>query len=71
MACDFIPTDRRLETYYRDLFEAMGDQRGLIVVAYVAPAVELERGRYAESRRDQFELGKRVKWIIDREMARA
>jgi hypothetical protein len=70
MACDFIPTDRRLETYYRNLFDAMGDQRGLIVVAYVAPAVELEKGRYMESRRDQFELGKRVKRIIDKELTR-
>jgi len=71
MACDFIPTDRRMESYYRDLFDAMGDQRGLIVVAYVAPAVELEKGRYTESRRDQFELGKRVKQIIDKEMTRS
>jgi hypothetical protein len=71
MACDFIPADRRLAAYYRDLFDAMGDQRGLIVVAYVAPAVELEKGRYTESRRDQFELGKRVKQVIDEEMGRA
>ncbi len=65
MACDFIPTEERLKTYYRDLIEAMGDQRGLVVVPYVAPAVALERGRYNESHRDQLELGKRVRASVD------
>jgi hypothetical protein len=46
----------------------MGDQKGLIIISYVAPAVELENGRYSESHRDQFELGKRVKSVIDRQM---
>jgi hypothetical protein len=49
----------------------MGDQPSLIVVAYVAPAVELEKGRYMKSRRDQFELCKRVKRVIDAEMVRS
>ena len=69
MACDFVPTEERLKTYYLDLLEAMGDQRGLIIVPYVAPAVELERGRYNESHRDQFELGKRVKGLVDEAIA--
>ncbi len=68
MACDFVPKDSRLQPYYRDLFSAMGDQKGLIIISYVAPAVELENGRYSESHRDQFELGKRVKSIIDMQM---
>jgi hypothetical protein len=70
MACDFVPNDSRLVPYYKELFSAMGNQRGLIVVSYVAPAIELEKGRYAESRRGQFELGKKVKRIIDEEMGR-
>ena len=69
MACDFIPTDTRMEPYYHELLEAMGDQTGLIIVPYVAPAVELEKGRYNESHRNQFELGKKVKNILDREIA--
>jgi hypothetical protein len=68
MACDFIPTDGRMESYYHELVEAMGEQSGLIIVPYVAPAVELERGRYNESNRDQFELGKRVRRIIEKEL---
>jgi uroporphyrinogen-III decarboxylase len=68
MACDFIPTQQRMDSYYRDLIDAMGDQAGLIIVPYVAPAVELEKGRYTSSHRDQFELGKAVKKILDREL---
>jgi hypothetical protein len=68
MACDFIPTEERMESYYQELIDAMGDQKGLIIVPYVAPAVALEDGRYSESHRDQFELGKRVKKLIDREI---
>jgi uroporphyrinogen-III decarboxylase len=67
-ACDFIPTDERMENYYRELIAAMGDQRGLIITPYVAPAVALENGRYEQSHRDQFELGKKVKQLIDREL---
>jgi len=68
MACDFVPNDKRLQAYYHKLFSGMGDRRGLIVVSYVAPAVELEKGRYKESHRDQFELGKKVNKIIMNEM---
>jgi len=68
MACDFIPNDARLETYYRDLFAAMGSQEGLIVVPYVAPAIELEKGKYESSRRDQFDLAKTVHRLITREL---
>ena len=69
MACDFIPTDTRMEPYYHELVEAMGDQEGLVIVPYVLPAVELEKGKYNESHRDQLELGKKVKNILDREIA--
>jgi uroporphyrinogen-III decarboxylase len=66
MACDFIPNDKRLETYYDDLFDAMGNQQGLIVVPYVAPAIELERGLYKPSHRDQLSLAKKVKGTIQK-----
>ncbi len=65
MACDFVPSDERLESYYNELFAAMSDQTGLIVVSYVAPAVELDHGKYEPSERNQFELGKKVKDVID------
>ncbi len=65
MACDFVPSDKRLESYYSELFDAMDDQTGLIVVSYVAPAVELDHGKYEQSERNQFELGKKVKDVID------
>jgi hypothetical protein len=67
MVCDFIPNDRRLKSYYKDLFETMGDQSGLIVVPYVAPAIELEKGKYESSHRDQLSLAKQVYEILLRE----
>jgi len=69
MACDFVPNDQRLESYYHELIEAMGDQRGLFIVPYIAPAVELEKGRYAKSRRNQLALGEKVKGVLERELA--
>ena len=69
MACDFIPTEERLKDYYTELLEAMEDQKGLIIVPYVAPAVELQKGRYNESHRNQFELGKRVYALVEEAIA--
>jgi uroporphyrinogen-III decarboxylase len=71
MACDFIPTEERMKDYYRELVDAMGDQKGLIIVPYVAPAVELQKGRYNESHRNQFELGKRVHALVEAAIAGA
>jgi uroporphyrinogen-III decarboxylase len=68
MACDYVPNEQRLEAYYRDLLEAMGDQTGVIIVSYVAPGVALEKGRYNDCTRDQFELGKRVREQILRNL---
>ena len=44
----------------------MGDQKGLVIVSYVAPGVALEKGRYNVCRRDQFDLRKRVREQIIR-----
>ena len=69
IACDFIPTEQRLKDYYGELVEAMGDQKGLIIVPYVAPAIELQKGKYNESHRNQFELGKRVYALLEKALA--
>jgi len=68
MAGDFIPNDYRMETYYRDLLEAMGSAEGLIVVPYVAPAIQLEDGKYEQAQRNQLELGKKVRDILRKEL---
>jgi len=60
MACDFIPNDQRFEHYYADLLDSMGDQIGVLVVAYVAPAIQLEEGKYEPARRNQLRLARRV-----------
>jgi len=69
MACDFVPSDLRLKSYYHELFEAMQDHAGLIIVSYVAPAIELDHGKYEQSKRKQRELGQKVKDIIDSAMS--
>jgi hypothetical protein len=66
MACDFIPSEKRMASYYHDLVQAMGAQEGLIIVAYVAPAIELEKGKYTPSRRNQLELARRVNETIEK-----
>jgi uroporphyrinogen-III decarboxylase len=63
-ACDFALSNDRIESYYKDLFDAMGDQKGMVVVSVVVPAIQLERGNYSACHRNQFELGKRVRGAI-------
>jgi len=60
MACDFVPTDARLESYYSELLEAMDGAEGLIVCPYVAPAVALDHGKYEAASRDRMAVAKRV-----------
>jgi uroporphyrinogen decarboxylase-like protein len=67
MACDFAPTDQRLRPYYHELFQSIGNQAGLIVASYVAPEVELNKGKYEACHKDQLELGLRVNEIIKQE----
>jgi hypothetical protein len=71
MVCDFIPSERRLEPYYSDLVEVMGNQEGLVIVPYVAPAIELEKGGYAPRDRNQLMLGKRVNEIIRKQLTKS
>jgi len=60
MACDFAPAEQRLADYYRELRKAMDGTEGLIVGAYIAPAVALDKGSYAAASRDRVELARRV-----------
>jgi uroporphyrinogen-III decarboxylase len=60
MACDFVPSEERLETYYEALIEAMDGPEGLIICPYVAPAIELNQGKYAPASRNRMEVAKRV-----------
>jgi hypothetical protein len=69
MACDFIPNDRRLKTYYADLLEAMGNQTGLIVVPYVAPAIQLESEKYESAHRNQLQLAQEVYGLLQHELS--
>lgn len=69
MACDFIPNDRRLKTYYTDLLEAMGDQTGLMVVTYVAPAIQLESEKYEPAHRNQLKLAQEVYGLLNHELS--
>lgn len=64
MGCDFVPSDKRLESYYEELLRIMGNQTGLILGAYIAPSIALEKGKYTECERDQLALARRVKKII-------
>jgi hypothetical protein len=62
--CDFVPNDQRLESYYEEFFDGMKNQTGLIVGAYIAPRMALEKGKYTECERDQLALARRVHKII-------
>ena len=60
MACDFVTSDQRMDDYYRELHRAMDGPEGLIVCAYVAPAIALDRGKYEAASRNREELSNRV-----------
>ena len=60
MACDFATSDQRMEDYYRELYKAMDGPEGLIVGAYVAPAIRLDRGKYEAASRNREVLSNRV-----------
>ncbi len=68
MACDFAPSDERLSEYYQELFASM-DPQGLIVVPYIAPAIELDKGKYEARQRNPLELAKKVRTTIEQAMA--
>jgi len=60
MACDFTPTDGRLDDYFRELARAMDGSEGLIVASYIAPAIALNKGGYEAVSRDRDAVARRV-----------
>jgi uroporphyrinogen-III decarboxylase len=60
MACDFAPSDARLGSYYPELIRAMDGPEGLVIAAYVAPAIELDRGQYAPASRDRMKVARTI-----------
>ncbi len=65
MAADFNVEDNYIDDYYRTLFEKMGT-RGLIVAAYIAPAITLAGGQYGSGNRDPLKTGKAIERAIQK-----
>jgi len=63
MTADFNVEDDYIDEYYRNVFAKMGT-RGLIVAAYIAPAITLSAGQYGAGRRDPLETGKAIEEAI-------
>jgi len=63
MAADFNVGDDYIDEYYRALFDRMGT-RGLVVASYIAPAITLTGGKYADARRDPLATGKAIERAI-------
>jgi len=63
MTADFNVADDYIDEYYRRLFEKMGTQ-GLIVAAYIAPAITLCDGKYNDAKRDPHQTGKAIEQAI-------
>ena len=63
IAGDFNPSADRIDSYYQELFEKMGPE-GLIVVPYIAPATQLNQGKYEEASLDPDETGKTIEKVI-------
>ncbi len=63
ITADFNVGDDYIHEYYRTLFDKMGT-RGLIVASYIAPAITLAGGQYADARRDRLITGKAIEQAI-------
>jgi len=63
MTGDFNVQDDYIDEYYQTLFTKMGT-RGLIVAAYIAPAITLAGGKYADANRDRMATGKAIEKAI-------
>lgn len=62
---DFNLADECIDAYYEALFRKLGT-RGLIVTAYVAPAINLVNGKYTEARRDPQATGRAIEAAISK-----
>jgi len=63
MAADFNVADDYIDEYYRTLFDKMGT-RGLIVAAYIAPAITLCGGKYDGAKREPRQTGRAIEQAI-------
>ena len=63
MTADFNVKDDYIDEYYRSVFAKMGT-RGLIVAAYIAPAITLSGGQYAAGHRNPLATGKAIERAI-------
>ena len=63
MTADFNVEDGYTDAYYERLFAEMGT-RGLIVAAYIAPAITLAGGQYGAANRDPQQTGKVIERAI-------
>lgn len=65
IAGDFNVADDCIDAYYEALFRKLGT-RGLVVAAYVAPALSLALGKYAAAQRDPQATGRAIEAAIKR-----
>ena len=63
IAADFNVDDDAIDGYFEELFHRLGT-RGLIVVAYVAPAIALRKKKYTAARRDPERVGLAIEAAI-------
>jgi uroporphyrinogen-III decarboxylase len=63
IAADFNVAPDYVDEYYRNLFAQMGTE-GLIVVSYIAPAIMLDHGKYAEANLDPRKIGREIETAI-------
>lgn len=66
MACDFATSDSRMEDYYRELCKAMDGFEGLIIGAYIAPSIALDKGKYEAVSRNPEVLSNRAFELISK-----
>jgi uroporphyrinogen-III decarboxylase len=65
MTADFNVEDDYIDEYYEKVFAKMGT-RGLIVAAYIAPAIALSGGQYGSGHRDPLATGKTIERAIQK-----
>lgn len=63
IAADFNVAPGYVDEYYSNLFGQMGTE-GLIVVSYIAPAIMLDHGKYAEANLDPRKIGREIEAAI-------
>jgi uroporphyrinogen-III decarboxylase len=63
ITADFNLDDDYIDAYYEALFTKMGTQ-GLVVAAYIAPAITLVQGKYGQARRDPQATGRAIERAI-------